>query len=166
MEMTLCPKCQQPMKTGTDYTTPVLVCLSCAYIIRDDGGVLFFQQKRENTGLVELFEAKFAEHCPDMVIAGKEVKVAPGRRMRWDYVIEDASCPRDKVAVEVDGMAHRTRERFWSDTEKHNVAMLEGWKWLRCNRALLSDDRKCKAFFDQLRRLVNPTMNGDNPNGN
>lgn len=36
-----------------------------------------------------------------------------------------------KLAVEVDGMAHRTKGRFKADYPKHAALLLDGWKVLR-----------------------------------
>ena len=43
----------------------------------------------------------------------------------------DIAYPDIKLAIEVDGMAHRIRERFMADIEKQNELMFHGWRLLR-----------------------------------
>lgn len=55
-----------------------------------------------------------------------EYRFAPPRRWRFDL-----AWPTYKLAVEVDGMVHRIKQRFISDLEKHQVALAAGWSVLR-----------------------------------
>lgn len=50
----------------------------------------------------------------------------PGRKFELDF-----AWPDRRFGVEVDGMAHRTKERFKKDFEKHALAMIHGWRVLR-----------------------------------
>lgn len=43
----------------------------------------------------------------------------------------DLAWPAHKLAVEIDGQVHRTKERFSADVEKHNALMFAGWRYLR-----------------------------------
>lgn len=61
----------------------------------------------------------------------------PDRKLELDF-----AWPDRKVAIEVQGMAHRIKGRFKADIEKRALAMLSGWKVLevdgasiRCGRA-------------------------------
>lgn len=55
----------------------------------------------------------------------REFKFHPNRDWRFDY-----AWPDKKIAVEVQGMPHRIRERFLSDVEKLAVAQIHGWQVL------------------------------------
>ena len=43
----------------------------------------------------------------------------------------DLAWPTHKLAVEIDGQVHRTKERFARDVEKHNALIFAGWRYLR-----------------------------------
>ncbi len=55
----------------------------------------------------------------------REFKFHPNRDWRFDY-----AWPDRKIAVEVQGMPHRIRERFLSDVEKLAMAQIYGWRVL------------------------------------
>lgn len=152
----LCPQCGRAMFSGTvDTHHHAWFCPFCRVLNTvEDGKVTRYapaQRAETDTSLATLFEQKFAAYCPALIITEREARVVPERRFRWDYVIEA------KVAVEIDGLCHRTRERYWSDMRKHNVATLAGWTWLRTNRAMLTDEKTCEQFFTQLQELVRRT---------
>lgn len=56
----------------------------------------------------------------------REYVFAPPRRWRIDF-----AWPELRLAVEVDGEAHRIHERFHADFEKHARLVLDGWTLLR-----------------------------------
>ena len=62
----------------------------------------------------------------------REYEFAPPRRWRWDF-----SWPDRKVAVEIEGILHgdggrhQRLEGFVNDAEKHEAALLHGWKVYR-----------------------------------
>ena len=55
----------------------------------------------------------------------REFKFMPNRDFRFDY-----AWPDKKLAVEVNGMVHRIKERFLSDVEKLAMAQIHGWRVL------------------------------------
>jgi len=59
-----------------------------------------------------------------------------GRRWRIDIAYPDI-----KLAIEVDGMAHRTRERFMSDIGKHNELAFRGWRLVRIYTRWIANER-------------------------
>ena len=65
----------------------------------------------------------------------------------------DLAWPDIKLAVEIDGQVHRTKERFASDIEKHNALTFHGWRYLRVapvNVAAGSALELVKAAFERL----------------
>lgn len=64
-----------------------------------------------------------AEKLPAPV---REFVFAPPRRWRIDF-----AWPELRLAVEVDGEAHRIKGRFHADFEKHAQLALDGWTLLR-----------------------------------
>lgn len=55
----------------------------------------------------------------------REFEFMPNRGFRLDY-----AWPDKKLAVEVNGMVHRIKERFLRDTEKIAMAQIHGWRVL------------------------------------
>lgn len=55
----------------------------------------------------------------------REFKFHHNRDWRFDYC-----WPEKKIAVEVQGMPHRIRERFLADVEKLAMAQIHGWRVL------------------------------------
>lgn len=53
----------------------------------------------------------------------------------------DFAWPGQKFAVEVQGMAHRIKERFEADIEKRALAQLNGWLVLEVSGAAIRDGR-------------------------
>ena len=68
----------------------------------------------------------------------REFKFAKDIGRRWRI---DIAYPDIKLAIEVDGMAHRTRDRFMRDIEKHNELMLRGWRLLRIYTRWIANER-------------------------
>lgn len=69
----------------------------------------------------------------------REYRFYPPRRFRFDFVIkptDERGVPSNLLlAVEVEGGAfsggHKRGADYHSDCEKHNLAMLDGWRTLR-----------------------------------
>lgn len=94
-------------------------------------------------------EATLALHLKLYGIAAVEQhRFCPERRYRFDFCWPDLM-----LAVEVEGGAHGIRKQYQHDVERHNVAMLLGWRVLRFTpedvehgkaidliRAMLSED--------------------------
>lgn len=59
----------------------------------------------------------------------REHRFHPTRKWRFDF-----AWPGIKLAVEVEGSVHRIKGRFHADPEKHNAAVLLGWRLLRFTR--------------------------------
>jgi len=65
----------------------------------------------------------------------------PGRRYRFDFCR-----PSEKLAVEVDGAVHRIKGRFRADVERHNLAVLMGWRVLRFTPADVENGKAIDAL--------------------
>lgn len=72
-------------------------------------------------------EHLFAKQLSDLKFAPplREYEFMPNRGFRLDY-----AWPDRKIAVEVNGMVHRIKERFLRDTEKLAFAQIHGWRVL------------------------------------
>ena len=66
-----------------------------------------------------------------------EYKFDPSRGWRIDLAY-----PELKLAIEVEGMAHRVRERFLSDIEKYDALMFAGWRLLRIYTRWICDEKR------------------------
>lgn len=70
----------------------------------------------------------------------------PQPRRNWfflngrDYEL-DRAWPAQKIAVEIQGMAHRIKGKFQRDIEKRALAMLSGWKVLEVDGKSIRDGR-------------------------
>jgi len=64
----------------------------------------------------------------------REFQFVVGRRFRFDFAF-----PSRLLAVEIDGAVHRIRNRFTSDREKGNFAVLGGWRVLHFAPAQVKD---------------------------
>ncbi len=53
----------------------------------------------------------------------------------------DRAWPAQKIAVEIQGMAHRIKGKFKRDIEKRALAMLSGWRVLEVDGASIRDGR-------------------------
>lgn len=56
-----------------------------------------------------------------------EYQFAPPRKWRFDW-----AWPERMIALEIDGVIHRIKDKFARDMEKSNAAQLAGWVVLRC----------------------------------
>ena len=75
-----------------------------------------------------------------------------GRNWRIDLAL-----PQQKLAIEVEGMVHRTRERFMADMEKYNELTMRGWKLLRIyTRWIYDKGREQDTGIDLVRRVLAP----------
>lgn len=72
-----------------------------------------------------------------------------GRNFELDFC-----WPRLRFAVEIDGMAHRTKGRFVADHEKHAILLLADWKILRVCGADIRNGRAVDWTMEVLRRAV------------
>lgn len=75
-----------------------------------------------------------------------EVSGLPLPRKNWFFLNNrnfelDRAWPTLKVAVEVQGMAHRIKGKFKADIEKRALAMLAGWRVLEVDGASIKDGR-------------------------
>lgn len=64
----------------------------------------------------------------------------------WFFIVGrdfelDFAFPKRKLAVEVQGMAHRIKGKWKRDIEKRALAMLEGWRVLEVDGATIRDGR-------------------------
>lgn len=63
-----------------------------------------------------------------------EYQFNPDRKFKFDFCWLE-----QKVALEAEGMAHRTKERFQSDLVKYNSALSMGWRVFRATRVTLEN---------------------------
>jgi very-short-patch-repair endonuclease len=82
------------------------------------------QPKRGKRGGISELEHAFARQLTTLEIPPplREYRFMENRDFRLDYC-----WPQKKLAVEVNGMVHRIKERFLRDTEKVAYALIHGW---------------------------------------
>lgn len=80
--------------------------------------------KRKGRGGISEIEHAFAKQITvlDLPAPQREYRFMDNRDFRLDY-----AWPQKKLAVEVNGMVHRIKERFLRDTEKVAYALIHGW---------------------------------------
>lgn len=83
-------------------------------------------------------ERRFAQQLADAGIAGYQRNYF--FMAERDFELDFAWAPI-KVAVEVQGMAHRIKGKFKRDIEKRALAMLSGWRVLEVDGASIKDGR-------------------------
>jgi very-short-patch-repair endonuclease len=92
-------------------------------------------------------EIRFVQQLADAGIAGYTRNYFPilGRDWELDFAWVPA-----KVYIEIDGMAHRTKERFKADFQKHAALVLAGWRGLR----VCGDDVRQGRAIDWTKQLL------------
>ena len=81
----------------------------------------------------------------------REVRFAPPRRWRFDFVVGD---PVDDLAVEVEGghwVGGHGRARFEKDCEKYNAAALMGYRVLRFTTKQAEDGTAIAAIREAVK---------------
>jgi very-short-patch-repair endonuclease len=73
-------------------------------------------------------ERRFVQQLGEAGITDYQRNYFPITGRDWEL---DFCWPARKFAVEVDGMAHRTKGRFKADFQKHAALLLAGWLVLR-----------------------------------
>lgn len=86
----------------------------------------------------------------------REVRFAPPRRWRFDFVVPTASGPG--LAIEVEGGTwqagrHTRGAGFEKDCEKHNRAVVLGWKVLRFTPQMVNDGRALKVIEEAMKNV-------------
>lgn len=83
-------------------------------------------------------ERRFVQQLNDAGIAGwqRNYFFLPDRELELDF-----AWPPIKLAVEVQGMAHRIKGKWKLDIEKRALALLEGWRVLEVDGAAVRDGR-------------------------
>lgn len=93
--------------------------------------------------------------CRQIARAGLPMPVRQFRldeKRRWRI---DLAWPDRKIAVEVDGMAHRIRERFMRDIERQNELAFRGWKLYRVyTRWITSESRESDKGISIVKRAL------------
>jgi very-short-patch-repair endonuclease len=74
----------------------------------------------------------------------REFAFCEGRKFRLDF-----AWPERLIAVEVQGMVHRIKERFEADIEKRALALLGGWRVLEVSGQAVRDGRAL-GWIEQL----------------
>lgn len=115
-------------------------------------GILEKQEHRPPaaTGVSELEEMMLAVICEaGLPEPEREVEYAAhlGRNWRADFLWK-----RGRVILEVDGAAHRTKERFAPDLEKANIAQILGYVYLRVGRQHIQNGRAIAWLQEALER--------------
>lgn len=70
----------------------------------------------------------------------------PAPRRNWFFMNNrdfelDRAWPEQKIAIEVQGMAHRIKGKWKRDIEKRALAMLAGWRVLEVDGSSIRDGR-------------------------
>lgn len=82
----------------------------------------------------------------------------PTREFRFDASRKwriDLAWPDRKIAVEIDGMAHRTKDRFMRDIEKQNELNLRGWTLVRIyTRWIATEKCEWETGIDLVKRVL------------
>lgn len=147
-----CPKCRRAMRVVTLDGKPGFFCTWC-------------QEPHEElperpqicpsaTDTASYLPGVFLSHWPENAPQPKpEYKFAPGRKCAFDLAFID-----QKLAVECEGNQHRTKDRFFADIEKYNLATLLGWRVLRASSSMLRDQPQ--AFVDMVRQALDAGSGG------
>lgn len=83
---------------------------------------------------------------PDIPVAQRNYFFLPDRDLELDF-----AWPALKLAVEVQGMAHRIKAKFKRDIEKRALALLAGWRILEVG----GDEVRSGQAIEWLRLLLN-----------
>lgn len=104
--------------------SPLAAATQAAQLVT--GSLTTKRERTKKAGPSEL-ELLFAKQITvlDFPPPRREHKFMENRDFRLDY-----AWPDRKLAVEVQGMVHRIRERFLRDVEKLAMAQIHGWKVL------------------------------------
>lgn len=84
-------------------------------------------------------ERRFSQQLsdnPDITPHQRNYFFMPDRDFELDY-----AWPSVKVAVEVQGMAHRIKGKFKRDIEKRALALMAGWKVIEVDSSAIRDGR-------------------------
>jgi very-short-patch-repair endonuclease len=68
----------------------------------------------------------------------REYPFAKDIKRKWRV---DVAFPSLKLAIEIEGMAHRTRKQYLSDMEKFNHLSLRGWTLVRVYTRWIATER-------------------------
>ena len=84
---------------------------------------------------MSLVNIKVRQPCRTAKLCFSQSRAIPGRRFRWDFLIGNADTSR--LLVEVQGgtwarerSGHSSGSGIARDCEKHNLAVLQGWRTL------------------------------------
>jgi very-short-patch-repair endonuclease len=92
-------------------------------------------------------EIRFVQQLADAGIAGYTRNYFPILGRDWEL---DFAWVQTKVYIEIDGMAHRTKQRFKADFQKHAALVLDGWRGLR----VCGDDVRQGRAIDWTKQLI------------
>lgn len=76
---------------------------------------------------LEIMMADQIAQCPHLPAPLREYPHLRGSRHKLDFAWPDWRVDGRAIGLEVQGMAHRTRERFLPDIEKRALGLLQGW---------------------------------------
>jgi very-short-patch-repair endonuclease len=79
-------------------------------------------------GMESKLERRFVQQLTEAGFTDYQRNYFPITGRDWEL---DFCWPSRKMAVEIDGMAHRTKGRFKADFQKHAALLLAGWLVLR-----------------------------------
>lgn len=89
--------------------------------------------------------------------------LADGLQREWFFIKDrdfqfDFAYPKLKVAVEVQGMAHRIKGKFQRDIEKRALAQLAGWRVLEVDGASIRSGKAIGWLKELLWQMTVPTL--------
>lgn len=113
--------------------------------LRIDEPIVLVPQPREISKLERRFSQQLADN-PDLPAHQRNYFFLNDRDFELDF-----AWPPLKVAVEVQGMAHRIKANFQRDIEKRALAMLASWKVLELDGSAIKTGRG----LEWLRALLN-----------
>lgn len=108
---------------------------------------------------VSKLERRFSQQLadnPDLPAHQRNYFFLPDRDLELDY-----AWPLVKVAVEVQGQAHRIKGKFKRDIEKRALALLAGWRVLEVG----GDEVRSGRALEWLRQLLGAPPGLANPEG-
>lgn len=112
-------------------------------------------QPQKVSKLERRFSQQLADN-PDLPAHQRNYFFLPDRDLELDY-----AWPAVKVAVEVQGMAHRIKAKFKRDIEKRALALLAGWRILEVG----GEEVRSGKALEWLRQLLGAPPGLANPEG-
>ena len=124
----------------------------------DELPIVVVPQPEKVSKIERRFSQQLADN-PDIPPHQRNYFFLPDRELELDF-----AWPVDRVAVEVQGMAHRIKGKFRRDIEKRALAMLAGWRVLEVDGAAIREGRALNWLRELLQiQARNPGADGGRP---